>query len=186
MLIWKKINQQSLSILGNNFISTTNTNSFLLFLLNILMQENINKINIPTRTVWRTWTKRTGDIVTTLPAARTRLRCTKKAGFWYFLICNTFRLLVWGVCHSKKGGFRFAAWTRPCGSMRAPHRFVARANLGIELRSGKGVRAFPPSYPYPLYDSRVRTYKSTSIALSAALSHQNIKGSDAYRCTRFL
>lgn len=120
-----------------------------------------------------------------LPPARVPVEY-KKRGFWYFLICNTFRLLVRGVCHSKKGGFRFAAWRGvPCG----PQSLCCPSQFGYWTAIEKGVRL--TSYPFLLpllqFSFRVRTYKSTSIALSAVLSHQNIKGSGAfatYRCTR--
>lgn len=69
-----------------------------------------------------------------LPPAR--VPAIQKAGFWYFLICNTFRLLVRGVCHSKKGGFRFAAWRGrmvPCGTplLCCPSQFGYWTAIGV-------------------------------------------------------
>lgn len=94
----------------------------------------------------------------------------KKAGFWYFLICNTFRSSLFEACATPrgKGDFRFAAWRGRTISCGPQSLCVARANLGIELRSKKGVRlcarllallplSFPPPSSLPpsphIYDS---------------------------------
>jgi len=89
----------------------------------------------------------------------------------------------------EKGDFRFAAWYRVDPIALLPEPIWV---LNCDRKRGSRLRASSTSYPFHLpllrFSSRVRTYKSTSIALSAVLSHQNIKGSGAfatYRCTRF-
>lgn len=64
-----------------------------------------------------------------------------------------------------------------------PGRIVARTNLGIELQSRKKGRE---EGGFPLALVVVRAYRSATIALSAVLSHQNIKGgARSRRCIDF-
>lgn len=64
-----------------------------------------------------------------------------------------------------------------------PGRIVARTNLGIELQSRKKGRE---KGGFPLALVVVRAYRSATIALSAVLSHQNIKGgARSRRCIDF-
>lgn len=124
-----------------------------------------------------------------------RVTAVQKVGFWYFLICNTFLVSLFEACATRRKGvsaLRLDAAVRFCAG---PIALLLEPIwvLNCDRERGSKLCASSTSYPFLLpllrFSPRVCTYKFSSIALSTALSHQNIKGSGAfatYRCSRFL